>query len=266
MYAFSIDPGEIARINRYKSQAQEAFESENYQDAITSYSFLIDSLGVDDPKIRLNIAHCYFRMGDMEKSAASYSFLDQAEDNKIASVANQQLGFIKAKNKKYENALQNFKEAVKNNPFNEDARMGYEVVKKLIEDQKKKEEEQNKDKQEKQKDQQQDQQQNQDQQNQQDKEENKDQENQQNQQNKDKEEKEKEKTDKQNQENPQESKNTEEQKSDPKEQQMEQHMSEIDKERAEMILRAMEEQEKQYYQQLKKKSKNQVPKNNKPDW
>ncbi|WP_020530513.1 tetratricopeptide repeat protein [Flexithrix dorotheae] len=264
---FGIDPGELARINRYKSYAQEAYENENYADAIASYNFLIDSLGVDDPKIRLNIAHCYYRMGDMTNAASNYSYLDEANDKKIASIANQQLGLIKAKNKKYENALENFKEAIKNNPANEDARKGYEVVKKLLEDQKKNEEQQDKNKQEKQKDQQQqDQQQNQDQQNQQDQEQNKDQENQQDQQNKDKEEKDKEQTDEQNMDKPQDSKNTEEKQSDPKEQKMEQQMSEIDKERAEMILRAMEEQEKQYYQQLKKKSKNQLPKSNKPDW
>ncbi len=205
----------------------------------------------------------------------NYNDVKESSDNLLASMAHNQLGVISYKMGEQspdekesftQSALKNFKEALRKNPQNDQARYNYELLKKLIRQQEKQ--------------QQQDQDQNKDQQQEQDKkdQEQKDQDKKDQEQNKDKQDQEKKdqeqkeqenqeqkKDDKKGQEN-QEQKEGEEKKDDPMEK-LKEKLKEmnIPLEKAQMILEAMKNNETQYVQQKKRKA-TQRRDSSKPDW
>ncbi len=272
--ALIIDPGKIGKINTLKSEAKEAYKKGDFKTAISKYRNLVDSLGVDEDEVRLNLANAYFQSDDTVNTAISYQPLTQSKTASIRSIAHQQLGVLSNRQNKYEEALASFKQALKADPTNEDARYNYEMVKKKLDEQKKKEEEQkkndpNKDEKNKdQKDQNKDQKdQKQDQKDKQDKEkqdqeskDQKDQKDQQEKEEKEKQEKEsKEKKEKEDQQENKEKKETPPSVSDKLKQ------MEMSEEKAQMILEAMKNQEIQYLQQNKRKATKPKDKG-KPDW
>jgi len=134
---FSNDPKEIAKINSIKKEAEEAYLSGNYELAAVKYSFLSDSLNVDDDLVTLNLGHSYFHLGDTSNAKLNYGKLGMSSDKKLKSIAYQQLGVMSKDAGKPEQALQQLKAAIKADPANKDAIYNYEVVKKLLEEQKK---------------------------------------------------------------------------------------------------------------------------------
>lgn len=262
-----VDPGKIGQVNSLKSQAKEAYLKGDYKTAILKYRTLVDSLGVTEDEVKLNLANAYFEAKDTANTAMSYQPLTQSQNSKIRSVAHQQLGVLSNRENKHEEALASFKQALKADPTNEDARYNYEMVKKKLEEQKKKEEEQkkndpnqkeeNKDKQDQNKDQQKDQKDKQDQKEQQDKKD---------QQNKEQQDKQKQDEQKKQQEEQQsEEKKEQEKKETPQSVKDKLKEMEMSEEKAQMILEAMKNQEIQYLQQNKRKATK--PKDRtKPDW
>jgi Ca-activated chloride channel family protein len=274
MLAMLVDPGDIGKINSLKSEAKEAYNKGDFQTAISKYRFLIDSLGVTEDEVQLNMANSYFQAHDTTYTANSYQPVTQSSNTKLRSIAHQQLGVLANQQNKYEEALANFKQALKADPTNEDARYNYEMVKKKLEEQKKKEEEQkkndpnqkeeNKDKKDQNKEEKKDQ--NKDQK--QDQKEKQDQENKEKQEQQDKEKKEQDKKDKEKQdqqkEDEQEKENKEKKDLPPSVSEKLKEM-EMSEEKAKMILEAMKNQEIQYLQQNKRKATKPKDKG-KPDW
>ncbi|UZR94257.1 tetratricopeptide repeat protein [Chondrinema litorale] len=261
-----IDPGDIATVNKYKKNAQEAYENNDYKAAAESYQYLVDSMGVMESEVLLNLAHCYFQTDDQTKASQYYKSLADSKDPQVKSVALQQLGVINANKKDYQKALEDFKDALKANPRNEDARYDYELVKRKLEEEKKKEEEEKKDDkkedQQKKKEEEEQEKKKEEEQDKEDQQSDQDQESEQkqDQENKNKEEQDEEKK----QEEQQEQEKSEEEKKKQQQQQQQLENPEINRARAEQILKSMEEQEKQYFQQLKKKA--QKKKETGPDW
>lgn len=314
---FPID--NIAKINRYKAEAEAAYKAKDYEKAASLYAYLTDSLQVQDPEVSLNLAHAYFQTKKMDEAQERYRQVGgQASAQKtLQSVANQQLGVIAAEAQKIEEALAFFKAALKANPKNQEARHNYELLKqaknkqdknkqdKEKKDQDKKDRDKKKDKQDKEKekndknkteeDKQKEQKEQKDKQKSEEKnketekneekkeqadkenEQKKNEEEQQKQEEKSKEEKEGQKKDGREKEEEkkegkeqaeQEQTKEDSQKEREKQQQMrQQRLAEIkmSKEKAEMILNALKNEEIQYYQQLKKKSKKRQQ-TDKPDW
>ena len=272
-----IDPindlDKIARVNEAKKEAERAYLSENYQLAREKYTYLKDSLGVKDDRILLNLANAQFYTSDSVSALNNYKSLQESSSREIASLANQQLGAMQFRSKKYKEALQFYKASLKADPSNDEARYNYELLKKLIKEQE--EQQQNQDQQQQdQKDQEQQQdQQNQDQQSQ----------DQQNQDQKDQEQNQEEQKEQQkdeNQENQEEKKQDEKQQDEQqKEEQQEQQEDnkpnpideeklkemKISEEKAMLILEAMKNNEIQYIQQNKRKAKKKKDPS-KPDW
>ncbi|MCE7863958.1 MAG: hypothetical protein DYG99_10495 [Bacteroidetes bacterium CHB5] len=265
--ALLVDPGKIGQVNALKAQAKEAYLKGDFPTAIARYRTLIDSLGVTEEEVKLNLANAYFETKDTANTAQHYQPLTQSKNSKIRSVAHQQLGVLSNRENKPEEALASFKQALKADPTNEDARYNYELVKKKLEEQKKKEEEQkkndpnqkeeNKDKQDQNKDQQKEQKDKQDQKEQQDK---KEQESKEQQDQQKKEEQKKQQEEQQREEQKEQDKKETPQSVKDKLKEME--MSE---EKAQMILEAMKNQEIQYLQQNKRKATKPKDKS-KPDW
>jgi len=269
--AWSVDPSDIGKINSAKSEAKKAYMAGDYKTAIAKYTYLTDSLGVREDEVMMNLANSYFLSNDTVNAQSSFQPLTMSKSNQVKSVANQQLGVLSNRQGKFEEALNYFKQALKSDPTNDDARFNYEMVKKKLEEQKKKEQEKNKDKN---KDQQQKEQQEKEQKEKEEQQkddqqkkdqEKKDKESKEKQEQEKKEQEEKEKKEKERNEKDSEKEKKEEQKEMPpsvKEKLKEMDMSE---EKAKMILEAMKNQEIQYLQQNKRKASKQRDKS-KPDW
>jgi len=139
------DLDKIGKINSLKSEAKKAYLGGDYQTAIQKYRYLVDSMGVKEDEVLLNLANSYFEIRDTTNIPSAYQPLTQSTNAKFRSVANQQLGVSANRQGKLEEALNHFKQALKADPANEDARFNYEIVKKKIEEKKKQEEQQKKD-------------------------------------------------------------------------------------------------------------------------
>lgn len=277
------DPIKISKINSAKTAAKKAFQTGDYQTAVEKYKYLIDSLGVKEDEVLLNLAHARYLLKDTANAFTHYRSLTQSPKNQIASKANLQLGLMTNQKGKAKEALSYFKQAVKQDPTNEEARYNYEMLKKKLDEQKKKEQQQNKDQQNKdqnKKEQQKKEEQKRDQEKKdQEKkdQEKKDQDNKENkdEKNKDQQQKEQEQKEKEQKEKEQKEKQEKQQQEKEQQEQEKKDMKNLDKkkleemkiseEKARMILEAMKNQEKQYLQQNKRKATKSRDRN-KPDW
>jgi len=273
----SIDPSRVSKVNKLKSEAKTAYLAGDMKTAIVKYQFLVDSLHVDEDEVEMNLANAYFNLNDTSNALTRYQPLSVSGDSKINSQANQQMGVVANRQGKFEEALNYFKQAMKAEPNNEQARYNYEMVKKKLEEQKKKEQ-QDKDKnnQDKKDDQKKDQnkdqkdQQNKDQKDKQDQKDKKDQDQKKDQKDK-QDQKDKEQKDKEQKEKEQQKKNQPDDKKNEKKDKQDPSLSEklkdmkISEEKAKMILEAMKNQEVQYLQQNKRKATKPKDKG-KPDW
>lgn len=140
----SNDPLRTTRINKVKSQAKEAFNAGDYQGAIQKYRLLIDSLDVHEEEVTLNLAHAYYLANDSTNAFSTYQALTGSPKTMVSSIANQQLGIMSNVRGKPDEALNYFKQAIRADPRNEQARYNYEMLKKKL-DKKKKEDQQKKD-------------------------------------------------------------------------------------------------------------------------
>ncbi|MBD0400424.1 M48 family metallopeptidase [Flammeovirga sp. EKP202] len=273
--------GRIAEANKQKSAGEEAFIAKDYKTAIDAYTILLDSMNIEDDAAMLDLAHSYFLTEDKENATKRYASIQNSADKKIASIANQQLGVLKAQEQKIEEALAFLKTAMKHDPQNIAARYDYEMLLKQKKEQEQQQQDQNqdqdnKDQNEDKKDQdQKDQdQKDKDQEGQDENQDQKDQEK--GDQKDDKDQKDSEKGDQegdQNENQEQEGEQGEETEEERKEREKAEEQANFNNRmeeikmpasQAQMILDALKNKEVQYFQQQKKKSKKQD--RNKPDW
>jgi len=132
------DLDKIGKINTAKSEAKKAFLSGDFATAAKKYRYLVDSLGVTEDEVRANLAAAYYQLKDTANALNTYSQIAQSPNARIRSVANQQLGVMADTKGKLEEALNYFRQALKAAPENQEARYNYEVVKKKLAEQKKK--------------------------------------------------------------------------------------------------------------------------------
>jgi len=267
-------PGKIGKVNSAKSEAKDHYERGEYKEAAAQYRTLVDSLGVNEDEVSMNLAHSYFQLNDTTNAQNNYLPLTNSTNPKFRSLANQQLGVMANRTGKIEEALSYFKNALKADPANDEARYNYEMVKKKLEEKKKQEEKQK----QQNKDQKKDDKKN-DKKEEKENKDNKDEKgkgNQQEKEKKDQEKKDKEQQDKEQKEKEEQQKKNQEQKDkdnkdkkDSKE--LPPSVSEklkemkISEDKARMVLEAMKNQEVQYLQQNKRKATKPKGKG-KPDW
>lgn len=256
MLAVITDPARIGKVNRAKDAAKKAYLAGDYKTAVRYYQYLTDSLNVQEEEVLLNLAHAHFQLNDTSSAKAVYQRLTAGSTPAIRSTAQQQLGVLANRSGKTEEALTHFKEALKADPTNDDARYNYELVKKKLEEQKKKEQQQK------------DQQQNQDQKKQQNNDQKKDPDDKPKQDQQKSDQQKKDDRNKQDQQQTEQQQQEEQKKDEKKE---DPSVSEkldqlkISRERARMLLEAMKNQEMQYLQQNKRKPTKPKDKG-KPDW
>jgi len=275
--AFLIDPGKIGKVNSAKTEAKKAYQAGDYEAAVKHYRTLTDSLGVKEDEVSMNLAHAYFHLNDTTNASNTYLPLTNSTNSKIKSVANQQLGVMANRQGKFEEALNYFKNALKADPTNEEARFNYEIVKKKLEEKKKQEEQQqqNKDqkkddkkKEDEKKDDKKDQKDNKDNKDQKKDDQKKDDKDQKNKDQKDQKSKDQEEKDKQQKEDQQkkdDKQDKEKEKETPPSVSDKLKEMKMSEDKAKMVLEAMKNQEVQYLQQNKRKATKPKTKG-KPDW
>ncbi|MCV9387033.1 tetratricopeptide repeat protein [Reichenbachiella ulvae] len=141
---------DISKINSLKKQGEEAYKAKKYVDALMTFSMLVDSMGVEDEGVIMNLAHCYARIDQKDKAERHYQKLILSKDKQTQSIAYQQLGALSNNPNTLEKALSFFKSALKADPTNEDARYNYELIKKKLDQQKDQNQDQNQDNQDQQ--------------------------------------------------------------------------------------------------------------------
>lgn len=142
---FANDPLKIGKINSAKKEAKKAFVAGDYQGAVSKYKYLVDSLGVKEDEVMLNLASAYYLTKDTANAFSTYQSLSASSNRVVSSKANQQLGVMSNQQGKAEEALNYFKQAIKAHPENDDARYNYEMLKRKLDEKKKKDEQNKKD-------------------------------------------------------------------------------------------------------------------------
>ena len=258
------NPVYIFQTNSAKKKATKLYQQKQYKEAASELLYMNNIWKLDEPTVTLNLAHSYFEQQDtsaISSSLAYYSEAVNSKNDRVRSVANLQVGILKAqragsektkpkdKKKIYEDALVNFKNALRADQNNEEARFDYELLKRLLEIEAKKQEQEQKDKSEEEKQKEEQEQQEQDEQK---SEEDQNEDQQDGQENK-------------------EQDQSQEEKDAQKQAQQQQSAADklkdmdISQEKAEQILDAMKQNEAQYLQQQQRKGKK-PRKTGKPDW
>lgn len=166
-------------VRSYDRSGNEKYEAKHYQDAEMDYRRALN-ISPSDSVARFNLATSLIRQQDQAKLAEADSILnglimesEQQGNRALLARSLYQKGEIAMMSQQYEQAANAFKESLKRNPSDDEARFNYLLAKKQLENQQK-QDQQNKDQQQQKQDQQkqqqeqeQKQQQKQDQQNQQ---------------------------------------------------------------------------------------------------
>ena len=142
----AIDPSRIAKVNGAKSEARKAYMDGDYKKAVSMYTYLADTLDVREDEVMINLANSFFQVKDTANAISTYQSLTASSKSHIRSKAQQQLGILHHRQGKLEEALANFKEAIKADNSNVDAKYNYEMLKKKLDEEKKKQEEKNRNK------------------------------------------------------------------------------------------------------------------------
>lgn len=117
----------VARSNELTRQAEVAYARGDYKTAARAYSDMVTKYSVDDDAVMTNLAHSYFRAGDVVNATRYYTVLAaKSQDATLRSMANTQLGVISARQNNYPEAGERFKEALRQDPNNTLARLNYE--------------------------------------------------------------------------------------------------------------------------------------------
>jgi len=131
----------IATINSMKRQAEEAYTAKDWDKAIAALGILTDSLGVQEDEVFMNLGNAWLEKKDAANAAGYYSRILRSDNKQMLSKALQQLGVISQSQDKSDEALANFKAALKADPTNEEARYNYELLKQIVKDKQDKENE-----------------------------------------------------------------------------------------------------------------------------
>lgn len=225
-------------------EGNDAFKSNQYVKAEQEYR---KALGDEKAAFEsaFNLGDALYRQGKYEEAGKYFqAAVNQTEDKNLKAKAFHNLGNTLLKAQKLQESLEAYKRSLINNPKDDETRYNYAYTKQMIQEQEQQQEEQNQDQdnQDQQEEQQNEDQQNQDQQNQ-------------------------EEQNQEQQEEQQEEQNQEQQNQDEAQQkEQQQKEQQVSREDAERILEALNQDEKQLQEKLKKKKGKKVKIDIEKDW
>ena len=217
-------------------KANEAYENGNYEEAISLYKKAISS-NPENARLYFNLANAQAKAGQPQEAIRTFEqFKSMTEDPEERAKANYNIGNVLTDTKKWDKAVEYYKQALRYMSEDSDAKHNFELAMKKEKDQEQQQKQQNN--------------QNRNNQNQQDQQ----QQNQQNQQ--------------QNQQNQQQQNQGEQNQQNQQQQnrQQEQQTQKVSKAEAEQILKALEQKEKDLLKQFKKKKTESSKSKNEKDW
>ncbi len=216
-------------------EGNKKYEDKKYNESELNYKLGLNK-NKDSYKATFNLGDAYYKQGKYEEAAEQFQMLTHRASSKdTLSRAYHNLGNSLLQSKKYEESINAYKNALKNNPNDEDTRYNLAYAQKML----KQQQQQNKDDKNK------------------DNKDNKDNKN-----NKDQEKKDKEKKDKEQQKNDQKEDKGEQN----KDQQKQQQQGQISKEDAQRLLDALQNDEKNLQDKMKKEKAKGVKVQIEKDW
>src|SRR5688500_19363886 len=83
----SVDPATVKKINSAKSAAENAFKKGDYVAAIGHYKYLVDSLGIREDEVLINLANAYYLAKDTTNAFSQYQQVTESPRSEIRSKA-----------------------------------------------------------------------------------------------------------------------------------------------------------------------------------
>lgn len=120
----------ISRGNDAKIEGERAYQNTNYFGAAAAYREVLAASLFAEPEARLNLAHSYFKLNQLQNAQELYGRLALVKNSKIAAQAQMQLGVIYATQKDTLKALNALKKSLMINADNRLAAYNYELLKK----------------------------------------------------------------------------------------------------------------------------------------
>jgi tetratricopeptide (TPR) repeat protein len=114
--------------------------------AVSRYTYLTDTLDVREDEVMINLANSYFQVKDTANAITAYQSSLQVPRVTSVQKHSSNWEFCTIDKGKLEEALANFKEAIKADKSNVDAKYDYEMLKKKLDEEKKKQDEKNRNK------------------------------------------------------------------------------------------------------------------------
>ena len=109
-------------------KANQAYENGNYEEAAELYRSAITE-DPDNPKLHFNLGNALAKMGNAEQAEAAFSRYKSLVEKPVdESLADYNTGKMLTDMEQYDQALNYFRDALKNNPEDEDARHNYELA------------------------------------------------------------------------------------------------------------------------------------------
>ena len=117
LLAVLVDPATVKKINTAKAAAEQAFKKGDYPAAIRHYQYLVDSMGVQEDEVLVNLANAFYLAKDTANAFSQYQAVTESPKPEIKSKPYQQLGIMANQQGRAEEALNLFKQAIKAEPI-----------------------------------------------------------------------------------------------------------------------------------------------------
>ena len=126
-------------------KANEAFKNGDYELAVQLYRQAIDQ-NPDNSRLYFNLGNALAKAGNTEEAMEFYEqFKSMTEVNDQQSLADYNKGKLLSEQENFDEAISHFREALRKNPDDEDARFNYELAQRMKQQQEQQQQEQQQD-------------------------------------------------------------------------------------------------------------------------
>lgn len=134
-----------SRLNAAIDVAAESYAKADYEQSVKDHLFILEQFQLQSYALDFNLGLSYHYAENPDEGSTYFDKASTSPDKLLSSFAYNQGGVILGNKKEYEAALNKFKSALIQDPFNEVARHNYELLARWMQrDEERKNEEQNK--------------------------------------------------------------------------------------------------------------------------